>query len=105
MQLLTDDASQAFLQLLALYGLAQGLVDQGLVAALACLCFAPPGHLTVKYSTRPVSSMMVTRCFRGAGFRPTRNLLLAQGWTESETLRDYPGLTSQYIQACVEYHK
>lgn len=31
--------------------------------------------------------------------------LLAQGWTEPEILRNYPGLTSQDIQACLEYRK
>lgn len=31
--------------------------------------------------------------------------LLAQGWTEPEILRNYPGLTSQDIQACLEYHR
>ena len=29
--------------------------------------------------------------------------LLAQGWPESEILRNYPGLTSQDIQACLAY--
>lgn len=27
----------------------------------------------------------------------------AQGWPESEILRNYPGLTSQDIQACLAY--
>jgi uncharacterized protein (DUF433 family) len=31
--------------------------------------------------------------------------LLAQGWTEPEILRNYPGLTAQDIQACLEYRK
>ena len=31
--------------------------------------------------------------------------LLARGWTEPEILRNYPGLTAQDIQACLEYHK
>ena len=29
--------------------------------------------------------------------------LMAQGWTESEILRNYPGLTHQDIVACLEY--
>lgn len=29
--------------------------------------------------------------------------LLAQGWPESEVLRNYPGLTRQDIQACLSY--
>lgn len=29
--------------------------------------------------------------------------LLAQGWPESEILRNYPGLTSADIQACLAY--
>ncbi len=29
--------------------------------------------------------------------------LLAQGWTESEILRNYPGLTHEDIQACLAY--
>lgn len=29
--------------------------------------------------------------------------LLAQGWPESEILRNYPGLTAQDIQACLSY--
>jgi uncharacterized protein (DUF433 family) len=29
--------------------------------------------------------------------------LLAQGWPESEILRNYPGLTSPDIQACLAY--
>lgn len=28
--------------------------------------------------------------------------LLAQGWTEKEILRNYPGLTRQDIQACLD---
>jgi uncharacterized protein (DUF433 family) len=29
--------------------------------------------------------------------------LLAQGWTEVDILRNYPGLTSRDIQACLAY--
>jgi uncharacterized protein (DUF433 family) len=29
--------------------------------------------------------------------------LLAQGWSESEILRNYPGLTQADIQACLAY--
>jgi uncharacterized protein (DUF433 family) len=29
--------------------------------------------------------------------------LLAQGWTEAEILRNYPGLTREDIQACLTY--
>jgi uncharacterized protein (DUF433 family) len=29
--------------------------------------------------------------------------LLAQGWSESEILRNYPGLTPQDIMACLSY--
>ena len=29
--------------------------------------------------------------------------LLAQGWTEAEILRNYPGLTREDIQACLAY--
>ena len=29
--------------------------------------------------------------------------LLAQGWSESEILRNYPGLTPEDIQACLSY--
>jgi uncharacterized protein (DUF433 family) len=29
--------------------------------------------------------------------------LLAQGWTEADILRNYPGLTRQDIQACLAY--
>lgn len=29
--------------------------------------------------------------------------LLAQGWTESEILKNYPGLKSEDIQACLAY--
>jgi uncharacterized protein (DUF433 family) len=29
--------------------------------------------------------------------------LLAQGWTEGEILRNYPGLTREDIQACLRY--
>lgn len=29
--------------------------------------------------------------------------LLAQGWKESEILRNYPGLTHEDIQACLSY--
>ncbi len=29
--------------------------------------------------------------------------LLAQGWTEAEILRNYPGLTHEDIQACLNY--
>ncbi len=29
--------------------------------------------------------------------------LLAQGWSESEILRNYPGLTREDIQACLSY--
>jgi len=29
--------------------------------------------------------------------------LLAQGWTEVEILRNYPGLTHEDIQACLAY--
>jgi uncharacterized protein (DUF433 family) len=29
--------------------------------------------------------------------------LLAQGWSESEVLRSYPGLTSEDVQACLIY--
>ena len=29
--------------------------------------------------------------------------LLAQGWTEEDILRNYPGLTSEDIQACLAY--
>ena len=29
--------------------------------------------------------------------------LLAQGWTEAEILRNYPGLTHEDIQACLGY--
>ena len=29
--------------------------------------------------------------------------LLAQGWSESEILRNYPGLTQSDIQACLAY--
>lgn len=29
--------------------------------------------------------------------------LLAQGWTEAEVLRNYPGLTREDIQACLHY--
>lgn len=29
--------------------------------------------------------------------------LMAQGWPESEILRNYPGLTEQDIQACLSY--
>jgi uncharacterized protein (DUF433 family) len=27
--------------------------------------------------------------------------LLAQGWSEAEVLRSYPGLTSEDVQACI----
>ncbi len=29
--------------------------------------------------------------------------LLAQGWTEAELLRNYPGLTHEDVQACLGY--
>lgn len=29
--------------------------------------------------------------------------LLAQGWTEQEILRNYPGITREDIQACLAY--
>jgi uncharacterized protein (DUF433 family) len=29
--------------------------------------------------------------------------LLAQGWTEAEILRNYPGLTHEDVQACLDY--
>ncbi|MGC9334867.1 MAG: DUF433 domain-containing protein [Anaerolineae bacterium] len=29
--------------------------------------------------------------------------LLAQGWTEGEILRNYPGLTHEDVQACLGY--
>jgi len=29
--------------------------------------------------------------------------LLAQGWTEEEILRNYPGLTREDIRACLQY--
>jgi uncharacterized protein (DUF433 family) len=29
--------------------------------------------------------------------------LLAQGWTEAELLRNYPGLTHEDVQACLSY--
>ena len=29
--------------------------------------------------------------------------LLAQGWTEAELLRNYPGLTHEDVQACLNY--
>jgi uncharacterized protein (DUF433 family) len=29
--------------------------------------------------------------------------LLAEGWPESEVLRNYPGITSEDIQACLRY--
>jgi uncharacterized protein (DUF433 family) len=29
--------------------------------------------------------------------------LLAQGWTEAELLRNYPGLTPEDVQACLGY--
>lgn len=29
--------------------------------------------------------------------------LLAQGWTEAEILRNYPGLTREDVQACLGY--
>jgi uncharacterized protein (DUF433 family) len=29
--------------------------------------------------------------------------LLAQGWTETEILRNYPGLTHEDMQACLSY--
>ena len=29
--------------------------------------------------------------------------LLAQGWTETEILRNYPGLTREDVQACLGY--
>jgi uncharacterized protein (DUF433 family) len=29
--------------------------------------------------------------------------LLAQGWTEAEILRNYPGLTREDIRACLQY--
>jgi uncharacterized protein (DUF433 family) len=29
--------------------------------------------------------------------------LMAQGWTEAEILRNYPGLTQEDIQACLVY--
>lgn len=29
--------------------------------------------------------------------------LLAQGWTRDEVLRNYPGVTSEDIQACLSY--
>lgn len=29
--------------------------------------------------------------------------LLAQGWNEADLLRNYPGLTSEDIQACLAY--
>lgn len=29
--------------------------------------------------------------------------LLAQGWSEAEILRNYPGLTHEDIQACLSY--
>ena len=29
--------------------------------------------------------------------------LLAQGWTEAELIRNYPGLTREDIQACLAY--
>lgn len=29
--------------------------------------------------------------------------LLAQGWTESQVLRNYPGLTAEDIRACLAY--
>ena len=31
--------------------------------------------------------------------------LLAQGWTEAEIIRNYPGLTHLHIQACLFYAK
>lgn len=31
--------------------------------------------------------------------------LLAQGWTEAEIFRNYPGLTHEQIQACLFYAK
>lgn len=29
--------------------------------------------------------------------------LLSQGWTESEILRNYPGLTQEDVKACLKY--
>jgi uncharacterized protein (DUF433 family) len=29
--------------------------------------------------------------------------LLAQGWSEAEILRNYPGITHEQIQACLSY--
>jgi uncharacterized protein (DUF433 family) len=29
--------------------------------------------------------------------------LLAQGWTQAEILRNYPGLTQENIRACLAY--
>lgn len=29
--------------------------------------------------------------------------LLAQGWSEAEMIRNYPGLTHEHIQACLLY--
>jgi uncharacterized protein (DUF433 family) len=29
--------------------------------------------------------------------------LLAQGWSEAEILRNYPGLTQEDVQACLSY--
>jgi uncharacterized protein (DUF433 family) len=29
--------------------------------------------------------------------------LLAQGWSEAEILRNYPGITSEQIQACLNF--
>jgi uncharacterized protein (DUF433 family) len=29
--------------------------------------------------------------------------LLAQGWTEEEIIRNYPGLTHEDVQACLSY--
>ena len=31
--------------------------------------------------------------------------LLAQGWSEPEILRNYPGMTSEDIQACLTYRR
>lgn len=29
--------------------------------------------------------------------------LLAEGWSEEEVLRNYPGLTQQHVRACLAY--
>jgi uncharacterized protein (DUF433 family) len=31
--------------------------------------------------------------------------LMAQGWSESETLRNYPGLAHEDVKACLAYEK